>query len=124
MPAITIEPVTTAPEMTCGYCHRTNGFERRPQRLVNSTWSPAISYATGCCIQAFVATMKNPERTAPNATPIDASQCARGPIRDSPNRNTPSSDDSAKNANTPSMNSVCPTTGPAYLEKRAQFVPN
>ena len=32
--------------------------------------------------------------------------------------------DSAKNANTPSIASVCPITPPAKFEKPAQFVPN
>jgi hypothetical protein len=68
--------------------------------------------------------MKNPETTAPSATMIEDSQCRPRLTRCSPNRNRPRNDDSAKNANTPSMNSVCPTTGPAKCEKRAQLVPN
>jgi hypothetical protein len=61
---------------------------------------------------------------APAPTISALSQWSTGRTRVSPNRNTPMNDDSAKNANTPSMKSVCPTTGPANCEKRAQFVPN
>ena len=68
--------------------------------------------------------MKKPESTAPSATITDESQCSPRPTRRSPKRKIPRKDDSAKKAKTPSMNSVWPTTGPAYCEKRAQFVPN
>ena len=83
-----------------------------------------MRYPTGCCIQALVATMKNPESTAPSATITADSQCRAGPRRRSPKRNSPRNEDSAKKAKTPSMNRVWPTTGPAKCENLAQFVPN
>ena len=51
-------------------------------------------------------------------------KCNLGPSFFSPKRNSPRKLDSRKNAKTPSMASVCPMTPPAYVEKRAQFVPN
>src|SRR5882672_3256792 len=113
MPAITIDATTTDPEMTCGYCVNAYGLLISSHRLVSCAWPSMSSYATGCCSQALVATMKKPDTTAPRATMIADNQCSQGRMRDSPKRNTPRNEDSAKNANTPSMNSVWPTTGPA-----------
>ena len=71
------------------------------------------SKATGCCIQASVAMMKNPDSHEPANTSSADSQCTRGLTRLRPARKMPRNTDSAKNANTPSIASVWPMTPPA-----------
>src|SRR6516225_85575 len=125
MPAITKDPVATAPSIVCVYCHRTQGLRTSPQKL-SSSISPEVPilYPVGCCIHASVATMKNPEIHDPIHTAAAANQCATGRINFSPNRNRPRKLDSRKNEYTPSIARVCPMTPPADFENRDQFVPN
>src|SRR3954464_16023832 len=110
--------------MLCAYCQPTHGLVSRPQNESSCARPPSIVYATGCCIQAFVAMMKNPEIHEPAQTMNAESQYQRGAMRPRPARKTPMNTDSAKKANTPSIASVCPITPPAKFEKPAQFVPN
>src|SRR5215475_1184062 len=118
-------PVIKAPHILCAYCHHAHGFRISSQKLVSCTEpSGAIAYPTGFCIQASVATMKNPDSHEPKKTATADHQCAFGLRRFSPYRNKPRNADSRKNANMPSMASVCPITPPANREKCDQFVPN
>src|SRR6266496_2535932 len=122
---MTNAPVTTAPPILWAYCHHAQGFSTKAQKLVSCTVpSAAFAKPTGCCIQASVATMKNPESHEPRNTAIADHQCARGLSRFSPYRNKPRKADSRKKANIPSIASVCPITPPAKREKCDQFVPN
>src|ERR1700733_7367406 len=122
---MTKAPVITAPLMLCAYCHHAHGFNTSAQKLSSCTDpSAALKYPTGCCIQASVATMKNPESHDPRNTASADHQCNFGPRRFSPYRNRPRNADSRKKANMPSMASVWPITPPAKREKGDQFVPN
>src|SRR5580692_12629806 len=111
--------------MVCAYCQSPHLFSNNPQKLASSL-SPfaAMRYATGCCIHASVATIKNPESHEPSQTRNAAHQCPTRPSFFSPNKNNPKKLDSRKKENTPSMASVCPITPPAVFENAAQFVPN
>ncbi len=75
-------------------------------------------------MNALVTRMKYPDSQLPMATPTATASCARAPSRLSPNTSAPMKALSRKNANIPSIASVCPTTPPAYFVKPAQFVPN
>src|SRR3954452_21201302 len=110
--------------MLCAYCQPTQGLVSSPQNESSCARPPCIVYATGCCIHAFVAMMKKPEIHEPAHTMNADSQCHRGATRPRPARKMPMNTDSAKNANTPSIASVCPITPPAKFENPAQFVPN
>src|SRR5690348_1536898 len=125
MAATTKQPVCTAPIIVCGYCQSVHGLSTRPQKLLNPNIPFAPSeYATGCCIQASVATMKYPESHEPMKIISAENQCPMRPSRFSPNKKSPKKLDSKKNEKTPSIASVCPITPPATLENADQFVPN
>jgi hypothetical protein len=57
--------------------------------------------------------MKKPDSHEPANTISAEIQCTRGLTRPRPARKIPRKIDSAKNANTPSIASVCPITPPA-----------
>src|SRR5215469_4799999 len=114
-----------APLMLCAYCHHAQGFSTSCQKLLNCTEpSGLVAYPTGCCIQASVAMMKNPESHDPRNTATADHQCALGLSRCSPYRNRPRNADSRKKANIASIARVWPMTPPAKREKTDQFVPN
>src|SRR4051794_12509927 len=98
--------------MLCGYIHASQGFVSRPQN--ESSWALPFEteYATGCCIHATVARMKNPDSHDPTKIITADSQWTRGLKRSRPARKIPRNTDSAKNAKTPSIASVCPITPP------------
>ena len=125
MAAMTKAPVTTAPIMVWRYCQRSQGFSIRDQKLVRaSVPSGWISYPTGFCMNALVATMKNPEIHDPANTAKAENQCILGLSFLWPKRKRPRKEDSRKKAKVPSMARVWPMTPPVASENRAQFVPN
>src|SRR5215469_17190907 len=111
--------------MVCAYCHSAHLFRTNLQKL-DSSISPLVPsrYPVGCCIHAFVATMKNPESQEPRKMRKAAHQWPKRLSFLSPKRNKPKKLDSRKKEKTPSIASVWPITPPAALENSAQFVPN
>src|SRR5260370_13097098 len=93
--------VTTGAIMLCKYCHCVHGFKIKSQKLVRTNWlfGPSL-YPTGCCIQASVAIIKNPESHEPRKTRNPESQCSAGLSRPSPKTNRPRNAHSRKNAET------------------------
>src|SRR6185437_12849419 len=113
----TNDPVMTAPDMLCAYSSHAQGFMKNCQKLVNSKVpSGTTGYATGCCIQALVTMMKNPEIQEPSHTITAEPQCPKADKRFSPKRNRPRNADSRKNAKTPSIASGWPITPPVTRE--------
>src|SRR5437867_3883336 len=107
---MTKHAVSNAPVIVWRYCQPSHGFSRTDQKLSKLT-SPLVEsreYPTGCCIQAFVATMKKPDSQDPAKTRRDESQCPLGPRRLSPKRSNPKKLDSRKKEKTPSMARVWP----------------
>ena len=123
--AIAKAPVVTAPSIVWGYWASAHGLVRKVQRLatakVPSGW---IRCPTGCCMKAFVATMKKPESQLPTSSATAAAKCPRRPSRRSPQTSRARKLDSRKKAKSPSIASVCPMTPPVRAEKAAQLVPN
>src|SRR5580658_11236210 len=104
--------------MLCMYCKSPHGFNSSCQKLSTSNWPLGKrSYATGCCIQASVTMMKNPEIHEPTKTITAENQCIHLETRLSPYRKRPRKADSRKKLKTPSMARGWPITPPESREK-------
>jgi len=96
-----------APVMVWAYCAHAQGLSSSCENDVR--WMTPCASTTkpwGCCMKAFVHTMKKPDSQLPTHRAMVAARCLRGPSFCSWNKTRYKTEDSRKKANMPSMASV------------------